>query len=140
MRLLLALALTFLGLVTARGWDDGGHEIVSAIAYATSTPRPRPLSTNSPRSSTARAAPTMLPPSAAGSTTSATIPPSPKTTNSALGTTSTSPSTRAIPRPSFDVGADTPQHGNAVQALKRALTVLQGGHDPYITTSPPRSP
>lgn len=36
------------------------------------------------------------------------------------------------PLPSFQPGDDNEYHGNAVQALKRALVVLQGGTDPYV--------
>ena len=38
------------------------------------------------------------------------------------------------PRPSLEPGDDNEQHGNVVQALKRAMVVLQGGTDPYIET------
>jgi hypothetical protein len=38
------------------------------------------------------------------------------------------------PIPSFTPGDDNEFHGNVVQALKRALVVLQGGTDPYIKT------
>jgi hypothetical protein len=38
------------------------------------------------------------------------------------------------PKPSFEPGTDNAIHGNAVQALKRAMVVLQGGTDPYITS------
>jgi hypothetical protein len=38
------------------------------------------------------------------------------------------------PKPSFEPGDDNPWHGDAVQALKRAMVVLQGGTDPYVTT------
>jgi hypothetical protein len=38
----------------------------------------------------------------------------------------------ADPLPSFQPGDDNPWHGNAVQALKRAMVVLQGGTDPYV--------
>ncbi len=37
------------------------------------------------------------------------------------------------PVPSFTPGNDDPMHGNAVQAMQRALTVLRGGTDPYVT-------
>jgi hypothetical protein len=37
------------------------------------------------------------------------------------------------PKPPFEPGDDNPMHGNAVQALKRAMVVLQGGTDPYLT-------
>ncbi len=40
------------------------------------------------------------------------------------------------PKPSFEPGTDTALHGNAVQALKRALNVLKGGADPYIKDRP----
>jgi hypothetical protein len=36
------------------------------------------------------------------------------------------------PQPSFEPGDDNEMHGNAVQALKRAVVVLKGGTDPYI--------
>lgn len=36
------------------------------------------------------------------------------------------------PKPSFEPGDDNPWHGDAVQALKRAMVVLQGGTDPYV--------
>jgi len=38
------------------------------------------------------------------------------------------------PEPSFEPGDDNEIHGNAVQALKRAVVVLKGGTDPYIKT------
>jgi hypothetical protein len=38
------------------------------------------------------------------------------------------------PRPSFEPGTDNPMHGDAVQALKRAMVVLRGGTDPYVTS------
>jgi hypothetical protein len=38
------------------------------------------------------------------------------------------------PQPSFEPGDDNEVHGNVVQALKRAVVVLQGGTDPYIKT------
>ena len=40
--------------------------------------------------------------------------------------------TSADPLPSFQPGDDNPWHGDAVQALKRAVVVLQGGTDPYV--------
>jgi len=36
------------------------------------------------------------------------------------------------PMPSFEPGDDNDEHGNVVQALKRAVVVLKGGTDPYI--------
>ncbi len=36
------------------------------------------------------------------------------------------------PAPSFEPGDDNEMHGNVVQALKRAMVVLQGGSDPYV--------
>jgi hypothetical protein len=39
------------------------------------------------------------------------------------------------PKPPFEPGDDNPMHGNALQALKRAMVVLRGGTDPYITSS-----
>jgi hypothetical protein len=36
------------------------------------------------------------------------------------------------PKPSLEPGDDNDVHGNIVQALKRAMVVLQGGTDPYI--------
>jgi len=38
------------------------------------------------------------------------------------------------PKPPFEPGDDNPMRGNAVQGLKRAMVVLQGGTDPYITS------
>jgi len=38
------------------------------------------------------------------------------------------------PRPSFTPGDDNDVHGDVVQALKRAMVVLQGGTDPYVKT------
>ena len=40
------------------------------------------------------------------------------------------------PMPSFAPGTDNEVRGNAVQALKRALVVLKGGSDPYVTSRP----
>jgi hypothetical protein len=36
------------------------------------------------------------------------------------------------PMPSLEPGDDNAEHGNVVQALKRAVVVLKGGADPYI--------
>lgn len=36
------------------------------------------------------------------------------------------------PMPSLEPGDDNEEHGNAIQALKRAVVVLKGGADPYI--------
>jgi len=38
------------------------------------------------------------------------------------------------PAQPFEPGDDNDEHGNVVQALKRAVVVLQGGTDPYIKT------
>jgi hypothetical protein len=38
------------------------------------------------------------------------------------------------PAPSFVPGSDNEEHGDVVQALKRAVVVLKGGTDPYITS------
>ena len=38
------------------------------------------------------------------------------------------------PQPPLEPGDDNPMHGNAVQALKRAVVVLRGGTDPYVTS------
>jgi hypothetical protein len=40
------------------------------------------------------------------------------------------------PMPSFQPGTDNDVRGDAVQALKRARVVLEGGTDPYITSQP----
>jgi len=134
MRLLFALLV--LAAAPLRAWDNGGHEIVATIAYAHLNPR-------------ARAAVDQLAPQVAR-------PAHPydfitlacwmddlrnDTTLADYGRFKSwhyidIPIDPRDPMPDFVPGTDNDVHGNALQALKRALVVLQGGTDPYIRDKP----
>jgi len=126
------LFLVVLCSATACAWDAGGHEIIAAIAYAHLNPE-------------ARAAVDQL-------ATKIARPAHPYDfitlacwmddirNDLTLGDHGRFKSWHYIdipidprdPTPAFDPGNDNDVHGNAVQGLKRALVVLEGGTDPYV--------
>jgi len=131
MRLLLML-LVFAIAPTARAWDAGGHEIVAAIAYAHLNAKARAavdhLAPQVERPAhpydfitlacwmdDLRNDPTLADYGRFKSWHYIDLPIDPRD-----------------PEPSFVPGTDNDIHGDAVQALKRALVVLEGGTDPYV--------
>jgi len=119
----------------ARAWDEGGHEIVATLALGRLNPKAR----------------------AAVETLAAQVPNNGRPYDAVamacwmddLRTRSQRVPDAGLfltwhyidlglqggdPRPAMEPGTDNPQHGDAVQAMKRALVVLQGGTDPYVTT------
>jgi hypothetical protein len=130
MRLLFALLVMAAAPVYA--WDNGGHEIVDAIAYAHLNPK-------------AKQAVDQLAPqlhSSHGNYDAITLgcwmdDIRNDTTLADYGRFKSwhyidIPLDARDPTPAFEPGTDTDVHGNAVQGLKRALVVLKGGTDPYV--------
>jgi hypothetical protein len=135
MRLLCALLCLAIA-TSARAWDAGGHEIVDAIACAHLNPK-------------ARAAVDQL----AAQLQGGRAPYDAITLGRWMDDIRDDPSVPddrkfrswhyidipidpRDPVPSFVPGTDTAVRGNAVQALKRALVVLEGGTDPYVCDPP----
>jgi len=125
-------ALLLLAAVPLRAWDDGGHQIVAAIAYAHLNPKAKQaagqLAAKFPRPDRPydfitlacwmddiRHDATLADYGRFKSWHYIDIPIDPRD-----------------PMPAFDPSGDDDVHGNAVQALKRALVVLRGGSDPYV--------
>jgi hypothetical protein len=131
-------ALLFLALAssTLRAWDNGGHEIVDAIACAHLNPK-------------AKQAVDQLAAqvhSSRGAYDAITLgcwmddiradPAVPDDRKFRTWHYIDIPIDPNAPVPPFEPGTDDALHGNAVQALKRALAVLKGGADPYIADKP----
>jgi S1/P1 Nuclease len=115
-----------------RAWDSGGHEIIAAIAYAHLNPKARAavdqLATQLPRPAhpydfitlscwmdDIRHDATLADYGRFKSWHYIDIPVDDRD-----------------PMPDFVPGTDNDVHGNAIQGLKRALVVLDGGTDPYV--------
>jgi hypothetical protein len=130
MRLLFALLV--LAAAPLRAWDNGGHQIVDAIAYAHLNPKAK--------QAVDQLAAQMH--SSRGNYDAITlgcwmddIRDDPAVSDDRKFRTwhyIDIPIDPNAPKPSFDPGTDDVIHGNAVQALKRAVAVLKGGSDPYI--------
>ena len=132
-KILSALALLFIFRAAACAWDEGGHEIIATIADGRLNPKAlaavKQLATELPALHQPYDAVTM-----------ACWMDDLRSTNPAMPDHGLFLSWHYIdigleaqdPRPSFMPGDDNEYHGNAVQALKRAMVVLQGGTDPYI--------
>lgn len=133
-RLWVILAALVLAQAPGRAWDEGGHEIVAAIALGRLNPQARaavealsPLVPNDGRSYDA--------------VTMACWMDDLRTRSTRMPDAGLFLTWHYIdigldvgdPKPAFEPGTDNPQNGNAVLALKRALVVLKGGTDPYIT-------
>jgi hypothetical protein len=131
-RALTALLFLVFPVSTLHAWDAGGHEIIAAIAYAHLNPKARAavdqLATQVARPAhpydfialacwmdDLRNDPTLADYGRFKSWHYIDIPIDPRD-----------------PTPGFAPGTDNDVHGNAVQALQRALVVLEGGTDPYI--------
>jgi hypothetical protein len=129
---LLVLALAPMG---ARAWDEGGHEIIATIADGRLNPKARAaveaLAAHVPNNGRPYNAVTMACWMDDLRTRSERMPDAGEFLTwhfVDLGLEG------GDPRPPLEPGDDNPQHGNAVQALKRAMVVLQGGTDPYVTS------
>jgi hypothetical protein len=135
MRLLLALLCLALA-APARAWDDGGHKIVDAIAYAHLNPQAKQavdqLAAQLHASRGAYDAITL----GCWMDDIRDDPAVPDVRKFRTWHYIDIPIDLTAPKPPFDPGTDTALHGNAVQGLKRALAVLKGGTDPYIPDKP----
>ena len=135
-RWLIALLCLALCVPTARAWDAGGHEIVATIAYAHLNPK-------------ARAAVDLLAPQISrpahpyDAITLACWMDDIRHDQSLADYGKFKawhyidiPLDSRDPMPALEPGNDNDVSGDAVQALKRAMVVLEGGTDPYVTTQP----
>jgi hypothetical protein len=132
-----ALVLAFLVFLPAcaRAWDEGGHEIIATIADARLNPKARAavesLAPQVPNDGRPYDAVTMACWMDDLRKRSTSMPDAGQFLswhyiNIGLE--------KGDPLPSFTPGDDNPLRGDAVQALKRAMVVLQGGTDPYVTS------
>ena len=115
-------------------WDAGGHELVATMAYARLNPKAQKAVTDLARA--------VQNPDQAYDAISLACWMDDLKKNTAMpyhgmflgwhfidtGLDPTDPPT------SFEPGDDNDEHGNVVQALKRATVVLKGGSDPYVKT------
>ncbi len=132
MRPLLALLGLALAAAPARAWDAGGHEIVAAIAYAHLNPKARAAVDQFATQIARPAHPYNFITLACWMDDIRN-----DTTLADYGRFKSwhyidIPIDSRDPMPSFEPGTDNDVHGNALQGLKRALVVLEGGTDPYV--------
>jgi hypothetical protein len=130
-----ALAGLALLATCAPAWDEGGHEIITTIALDRLNPKARAavdaLAQQVPNNGRPYNAVTMACWMDDLRTRSASMPDSGLFLSwhyIDIGLE------EGDPKPPFEPGDDNPMRGNALQALKRAMVVLQGGTDPYITS------
>jgi hypothetical protein len=115
-------------------WDAGGHELVATMAYTRLNPKARKAVTDLARE--------MINPDQAYDAITLACWMDDLKKNTAMPCHGMFLGWHYIdigidpgdPQPSFVPGDDNEVHGNVVQALKRAVVVLQGGTDPYIPT------
>jgi hypothetical protein len=131
-RLVLAALSLLLAGTMADAWDSGGHEIVATIAYER-------LNSKARQAVTAFATQVRSPVQTYDAITLACWmddlrkdPAMPYHGQFPTWHYIDLPLDSRDPRPSFVPGSDTEAHGDVVQALKRALVVLNGGTDPYV--------
>jgi hypothetical protein len=130
MRLLCALLV--LAAAPLRAWDAGGHEIIAAIAYAHLNPKTK--------QAVDQLAAKVARPAHPYDFITLSCWMDDIRYDSTLADYGRFKSWHYIdipiddrdPMPDFVPGSDNDVHGNAVQALKRAFVVLDGGTDPYI--------
>jgi hypothetical protein len=131
----LALALLSFGPACARAWDEGGHEIIATIADARLNPKAHAaveaLAPQVPNDGRPYDAVTMACWMDDLRNRSSSMPDAGQFLSWHFFDMGLE---NGDPLPSVAPGDDNPLHGNAVQALKRALVVLQGGTDPYVTS------
>ena len=134
MRLLFALLV--IATTPLRAWDSGGHQIVDAVAYAHLNPKAKQavdqLAAQLHSSRSGYDAITI----GCWMDDIRTDPAVPDDRKFRTWHYIDIPIDPNAPKPSFEPGTDDALHGNAVQALKRAVAVLKGGTDPYIPDKP----
>jgi len=135
-RLLTALLCALMGSAPARAWDAGGHEIIANIAYAHLNAKAR--------AAVDQLAPQITRPAHPYDFITLACWMDDIRNDTSLADYGKFKSWHYIdipigsrdPVPPFEPGNDNDVHGNAVQALKRALVVLEGGTDPYVKNQP----
>jgi hypothetical protein len=135
-RLLFALVFLAVSGPLCRAWDAGGHEIIATIAYAHLNPKAR--------AAVDHLAPQIARPAHPYDFITLACWMDDLRNDASLADYGRFKSWHYIdipidprdPVPSFVPGTDTDIRGNAVQALKRALVVLEGGTDPYVRDQP----
>jgi len=133
MRAVLFLIALFISL-PAVAWDSGGHELVATMAYARLNPKAQ--------KAVAELAAQMVNPERAYDAITIACWMDDIKRDAALPDHGRFLSWHYIdmgldaedPAVSLTPGDDNDVHGNVVQALKRAMVVLQGGTDPYVTS------
>jgi hypothetical protein len=132
MRVLLVLVVLAVAASSARAWDAGGHEIIAAIAYTHLNPKAKQAVDQLAAKIARPAHPYDF------ITLSCWMDDIRNDTTLADYGRFKSwhyidiPIDSRDPPPAFAPGSDNDVHGNAVQGLKRALVVLEGGTDPYV--------
>jgi len=132
--LLAFLLVSFMAQKPLAAWDSGGHELIATMAFARLNPKARTAVTD--------LAPQMVNPDQAYDAITLACWMDDLKRNPAMPYHGMFLSWHYIdigidpndPQPSFEPGNDNDVYGNVVQALKRALVVLKGGTDPYVTT------
>jgi hypothetical protein len=134
-RLLLSFILIIIATPnSARAWDAAGHEVIASLAYDR-------LNSKARQAVTALARELQNPSEPYDAITLACWMDDLRTPDPAMPYHGLFLSWHYIdlgiepgdPEPSLEPGDDNEMHGNVVQALKRALVVLKGGTDSYIT-------
>jgi len=133
LRQLSILALLIINPLSANAWDEGGHEIIATIADGRLNPKAlaavEALAPQVPNDGRPYDAVTMACWMDDLRSRSENMPDAGMFLPWHFVDIGLSP---PDPLPSFQPGDDNPWHGDAVQALKRAMVVLQGGTDPYV--------
>jgi hypothetical protein len=130
--LLIAFLSVSIGASTAHAWDAGGHKIIATIAYAHLNAKAR--------AAVDQLAPQIARPGHPYDAITLACWMDDLRNDTSLADYGRFKSWHYIdipidardPVPSFEPGTDNDVHGNALQALKRALVVLEGGTDPYV--------
>jgi hypothetical protein len=128
----LILCLFFAGTVTAGAWDEGGHQVVATIACDHLNPKAREAVDGFAKEMSSPGEPYDAVSLACWMDDirhDTTMPFYGMFLSWHYINIGIEP---GDPPVSFEPGTDTAEHGNVVQALKRALAVLKGGTDPYI--------
>ena len=132
LRLITASLIVLLLPLPAVAWDSAGHELVATMAYARLNPKAQKAVTDLARE--------MVNPRQAYDPVSVACWMDDIKRNTDMPFHGMFLSWHYIdigldpddPTPSLEPGDDNDVHGNVVQALKRAMVVLEGGTDPYI--------
>jgi hypothetical protein len=128
----IVLLFALLAPIPALAWDSGGHELIATMAYARLNPKAQKAVTDLARE--------MANPNQPYDAITLACWMDDLRRNTDMPCHGMFLSWHFIdigidpgdPPQSFEPGGDNDVHGNVVQALKRAMVVLQGGTDPYI--------